>query len=209
MTDAPITSGTHTGLTTTTERKASAKFLITGGPGAGKTTFVGSVSEIDPLRTGPRGLLSSAPLVPSDAAPHPTTISLDFGRITIDTDLMLYLFGTPDQHRFGFMWDALANGALGGVVLADSRRLADCFYAVDYLEARSLPFVVAVNTFDGEAAHDLDDVRRALRLADDVLVLRCDAREKSSVKHVLLALFEIILRRMVDDADRRLAAQSR
>lgn len=125
-----------------------------------------------------------------------TTVAMDFGRITIDNDLVLYLFGTPGQARFGFMWDDLVAGALGAVVLVDSRRLADCFYAIDYFESKGIPFVIAVNQFEGSTTHDLDDIQKALQLDPEVLLTYCDARDRASVKAVLLALFEVILTRM-------------
>ncbi|GGZ09173.1 GTP-binding protein [Streptomyces poonensis] len=166
------------------------KILVAGGFGVGKTTCVGAVSEIRPLRT--EEVLTEAGRPVDDTrgveSKHTTTVAMDFGRITLREDLVLYLFGTPGQHRFWFLWDELASGALGAVVLVDTRRLEDCFAAVDYFERRSIPFVVAVNCFEGAARHPAEDVRQALDLDPDVPVVLCDARERESVKEVLVTV---------------------
>jgi signal recognition particle receptor subunit beta len=172
------------------------KILVAGGFGAGKTTFVGSVSEIRPLQT--EEVLTDADGADDTSGVEgkgTTTVVMDFGRITITEDLQLYLFGTPGQERFWFLWDELSDGALGAVVIADTRRLADCFPSVDYFERRGTPFVVAVNCFDPDPRHGPDAVRRALDLDGHVPVLLCDARDRSSAREVLIELVEYVAAR--------------
>jgi uncharacterized protein len=170
----------------------ATKLVIAGGFGVGKTTMVGSVSEIAPLRT--EELITEASEGVDDLSgveqKRTTTVALDFGRITISDDLILYLFGTPGQDRFWFMWDELARGAIGAVVLADTRRLDSCFGALDFFERRGLPFVVAVNCFDNAYRYGTEEVRQALDLDDRTPVLLCDARERESTKQVLVALLQ-------------------
>src|SRR5580693_7212922 len=170
------------------------KILIAGGFGAGKTTLVSAISEVRPLLT--EEPLSTASVGRDNLRGLPnkttTTVALDFGRITISDSLVLYLFGVPGQERFWFMWDELAYGALGAVVLADVRRLRDCFPSVNYFETRSLPFVVAINCFDDARRYDPEEVRVALDLDPGVPALLCDARQLSSVKNVLTTLVESI-----------------
>ena len=174
---------------------AAVKIVVAGGFGAGKTTLVGAVSEVRPLRT--EETLSAASISTDDLAgvggKTTTTVAMDFGRITLSRQLVLYLFGTPGQERFWFMWDELSYGALGAVVLADTRRLDDCFPSVDYFEKCGLPFIVAINCFDDAPRHDPEDVRVALDLDPGIPVLACDAREHGSVKQVLITLVEHVL----------------
>ncbi|WP_150254739.1 GTP-binding protein [Nocardiopsis deserti] len=174
----------------------AVKIIVAGGFGAGKTTLVGSVSEIAPLST--EEVMTEASYGVDDLGgvedKTTTTVALDFGRITINPDIVLYLFGTPGQDRFWFMWNELSQGALGAVVLADTRRLDTCFHAVDFFERRGVPFVVAVNRFEGSTTYRREEVREALDISAEVPVVMADARERESCKEVLVELVTHVIR---------------
>jgi signal recognition particle receptor subunit beta len=185
------------GTSAVTAMPMAVKILIAGGFGAGKTTMVASVSEVEPLHT--EEVITTESIGVDDLSgvegKKTTTVAFDFGRITLTDNLILYLFGTPGQDRFWFVWDELTTGALGAVVLADTRRLDDSFPSVDFFEKRGIPFVVAVNCFAGAKRYEPEDIRIALDLDDDVLILLCDARDRASTKEVLVSFVEDLIRR--------------
>lgn len=183
--------------TTSNRHITAVKFVIAGGFGVGKTTFVGAISEVPPLTTE-----AAMTVVASGVDDHAavakttkttTTVAMDFGRLTVDESLVMYLFGAPGQGRFTFMWDDLINGALGAVVLVDTRRVEDCFAAVDYFEKKSLPFVVGVNCFDGAETYEMDEIRDALGISPGVPVFPMDARGRDSCRDALLVLLELLV----------------